>query len=267
MSEAAEIVTEDQSKPRPRRAVAVHAHHEPAQFSEEAAILSLVERAASNPAVDMDKLERLVQMQKEARADRARAAFDTAMAQMQPDLKPVDERGGIKGSNGKVQSTYALWEDVCDAIMPVLTTHGFNLSFRVENPPGIVSVTAILGGHGHREQTTLNLPIDGSGSKNAVQAIGSSTSYGKRYTAGLLLNLTSRGMDDDGKAAGASDLLQRALSDINLAEGLDELRKWKADKYDGLSRMLSANEMREVVDLYNRRIRTAKTQAEGRSNG
>ena len=51
------------------------------------------------------------------------------------------------------------------------------------------------------------LPLDTSGSKNAVQAVGSSTSYGKRYTASALLNLTSRlpdDRDDDGRAAGAS---------------------------------------------------------------
>jgi hypothetical protein len=62
-----------------------------------------------------------------------------------------------------------------------------------------VTVTATLG-HvgGHAEETTMTLPHDSSGSKNAVQAIGSSTSYGKRYTALSLLNITTRGEDDDG---------------------------------------------------------------------
>jgi hypothetical protein len=35
-----------------------------------------------------------------------------------------------------------------------------------------------------------------------VQAVGSSTSYGKRYTAFALLNITSTGEDDDGRKAG-----------------------------------------------------------------
>ncbi len=49
------------------------------------------------------------------------------------------------------------------------------------------------------------LPHDATGSKNAVQAIGSSTAYGRRYTACALLNISSRlsaDADDDGKAAG-----------------------------------------------------------------
>ncbi|WP_340146807.1 ERF family protein [Halomonas sp. PA16-9] len=42
------------------------------------------------------------------------------------------------------------------------------------------------------------LPADISGNKNAVQAFGSSTSYGKRYVLSALLNIT-RGQDDNGK--------------------------------------------------------------------
>ena len=42
------------------------------------------------------------------------------------------------------------------------------------------------------------MPVDTTGSKNGVQAVASSVSYGKRYTAGLLLNITTTGEDDDG---------------------------------------------------------------------
>ena len=40
-------------------------------------------------------------------------------------------------------------------------------------------------------------PAEASGNRNAVQAVASSVSYGKRYTASALLNLTSHGEDDD----------------------------------------------------------------------
>src|SRR5690606_9193784 len=62
---------------------------------------------------------------------------------------------------------------------------------------------------GHSEETTIFLPADTSGSKNSVQAVGSSTSYGKRYTASALLNITTRGEDDDGRAAGAGETISR----------------------------------------------------------
>ncbi len=237
---------------------------QPSDNGQAAAILSMIERAAVNPAVDIDKMERLFEMHRQAQASQARAAFDNAMAAMQPHLPIIEERGEIKNSAGKAQSTYALWEDINEALRPILAEYCFALSFRVKTETGRVSVTGILAGHGHREETSIDLPIDTSGSKNSVQSVGSSTSYGQRYTAKLLLNITSRGADDDGKAGGMSAVAERAMTDINTCEGLDELRAWKAKQYDGLSKTLGANELREVIALFNRRLKAAKAATEPR---
>jgi hypothetical protein len=55
----------------------------------------------------------------------------------------------------------------------------------------------------------MHLPADSASSDagtamNPIQAIGSATSYGKRYIAAALLNLTSRGADDDAVTAAAA---------------------------------------------------------------
>lgn len=177
-------------------------------ISHAAAIISVIERAATNPDVDIDKMERLLEMQERILQRDAKAAYASALALMSPELPAIVERGGIKDRSGKVQSTYALWEDINDAIKPVLAKHGFALSFRTGRDEGQITVTGVLSHRdGHSEETTIVLPHDSSGSKNAVQAVGSSTSYGKRYTAGLLLNLTSRGEDDDGQAAGVGSVI------------------------------------------------------------
>ena len=167
------------------------------------AIVSMIERAAADPRVDMDKMERLLAMQERIFDRNARMAYASALAVMQPKMPVITERGGIKNSAGAVQSKYALWEDINDAIKPLLAEHGFALSFRTgTTTEGKITVTGILSHReGHQEETTISLPHDSSGSKNAVQAVGSSTSYGKRYTATALLNITSRGEDDDGHAA------------------------------------------------------------------
>lgn len=167
------------------------------------AIVSMIERAALDPRVDMDKMERLLAMQERIFDRNARMAYASALAVMQPKMPVITERGSIKNSDKKVQSRYALWEDINDAIKPLLAEHGFALSFRTgTTAEGKITVTGILSHReGHQEETTISLPHDSSGSKNAVQAVGSSTSYGKRYTATALLNITSRGEDDDGRAA------------------------------------------------------------------
>ncbi|MQX90280.1 ERF family protein [Sinorhizobium meliloti] len=178
--------------------------------SESAAIIQVIERAAMNPNVDIDKMERLLQMQERIMERQAKASYMAALAEMQPDLPEIPENG--KG-HGNIK--YALWEDINELIKPVLGEHGFSLSFRTGQADGKIIVTGVLSHRdGHSEETTMHLPTDTSGSKNAVQAVGSSTSYGKRYTAQALLNLTSRGDDDDGEKAGIKAITAEQRSEL-----------------------------------------------------
>jgi hypothetical protein len=176
--------------------------------SDPMAVLHLMERMARNKEVDTAKLGQIREFGEAILNDQRRAAFDAAFADMQNDLPTITARGTIEirekdargGRTGAVlQSTkYAKWEDINEAIKPVLHKHGFGLRFVTGlADDGRVKVTGILSGHGHREESVFVLPHDSTGSKNAVQAIGSSTSYGKRYAASALLNLTTRGEDDD----------------------------------------------------------------------
>ena len=195
-------------------------------------ILSVIARAAADPNVDIDKLERLLEMQERVIARNAKAAYYDALAELQPKLPVIAEKGGIKDRNGNVQSTYALWEDVNEAIRPILAEHGFSLTFKVSRASDQITTTGILAHReGHSEQTELSLPTDTSGSKNAVQAVGSSTSYGKRYTAFALLNITSTGEDDDGQKGGAPEPVDNVRLNLlnNLADavGADKIKLCK----------------------------------------
>jgi hypothetical protein len=175
--------------------------------SESAAILSVIERAARDPQVDIDKMERLMAMHERMLARQAKAAYNAALAELQPRLPMVAERGGITNTAGKVQSKYALWEDVVSTIAPMLSEHGFALSFRVGRDGDRQTVTGILShSAGHSEETTLSLPIDMSGSKNNVQGVGSTVSYGKRYTTQALLNIVTGDQDSDGQG-GAGEMI------------------------------------------------------------
>lgn len=192
-------------------------------------LLAVIERAARDPSVDMDKMERLLEMQERVHARHAKAAFSEALATLQPDLPIITERGKIivreKTNSGKrdgdilQETSYALWEDINEAVRPLLAEHGFSLSFRTGmHTDGRVTVTGVLSHRlGHSEETMIILPHDSSGSKNAVQAIGSSTSYGKRYTAMALLNITSKGEDDDG--IGATPVVHEKPTDAPFPQG------------------------------------------------
>lgn len=199
----------------------------PVVQSDAASIMTVISRAASDPATDVDKLERLLGMYERITARQAEADYTAALAEMQPELPVIAERGKIDIGRGKPQA-YALWEDINDAIKPLLARFGFALSFRTGHEADKIVVTGVLSHRGgHSEQTTIHLPADTSGSKNAVQAVGSSTSYGKRYVACALLNITSRNdpFDDDGVMAGA-----RTITDAQRDELLTLAEEAGADK-------------------------------------
>lgn len=214
--------------------------------SESAAILSVIERMATNPDIDPDRIERFIVLKERMDKEVARKAFAAALAECQAELPVIEERGQIKyGKRDKdgddTGPTYALWEDINEAIRPVLKTHGFALTFRTgQTPEGKIIVTGILGHReGHFEETTMILMHDSSGAKNAVQAMGSSISYGKRYTSGALLNYTSRGEDDDGQAGGkllpkadAREPYKDMQAEIDACPTLDQLQMlWTSPQF------------------------------------
>ena len=229
--------------------------------SESAAIIQVIERAAMNPNVDIDKMERLLQMQERIMERQAKASYMAALAEMQPDLPEIPENG--KG-HGNIK--YALWEDINELIKPVLGNHGFSLSFRTGQADGKIIVTGVLSHRdGHSEETTMHLPTDTSGSKNAVQAVGSSTSYGKRYTAQALLNLTSRGDDDDGKAAGSKPDSEATITEaqVKIIQELIEQGKLATDAFCKRWKIQSVTDVKaksynEVVHSLRARIAAIK---------
>lgn len=189
---------------------------------ESATILQIIQQVAMSPTADIDKMERLMAMHERFQAQQAKQQYDEALAQMQEELPVIGERGGIKDKNGRIQSTYALWEDINEMIKPVLAKHGFALSFRTPRNEKGIEVEGVLSHRaGHRETTSLLLPADVSGNKNGVQAVASSVSYGKRYTAGALLNFTTTGEDDDGNGAVVTPRVT-SVQAAQLAELLDK---------------------------------------------
>lgn len=228
-----------------------------ATASESAALISMIERAARDPNVDIDKMERLFQMQAAAFARRAKAAYIAALAEMQPELPVINRAGKIertsKGSSGAQErakpTKYAKWEDIVEGVTPVLAKHGFSISFRIKQEQRI-EVTAVLGHKGgHCEETSMSLPIDDSGAKNNIQGWGSSVSYGKRYTACALLNIVSRGEDDDGNAA---------ASEVITDQQADELRDLIAKTRTNIDEFLKLGEVESLSDIPARQFARAK---------
>lgn len=164
--------------------------------NDSAALIQVISRAASDPACDIVKMEKLLDMHERMMTRDASVQFNAAMADMQAEIPSVAERG--KGHN----IVYATLEDIIDVVRPIMHKYGFAISFETSNTGEHMTVIGVLMHRaGHSMKTSMVLPADKSGSKNAVQAIGSSTSYGKRYVLCALLNIATRNEDDNGFAA------------------------------------------------------------------
>jgi hypothetical protein len=150
-------------------------------------------------------------MHERMQAKSAEQMFNAAMAAMQCDIPTVGE--GAQNSHTK--NTYATLDDINVVLKPIMQRHGFAITFKVDHQANGISVTGILmHAAGHREQTTLLLPVDVGAGRNAVQAVGSSTTYGKRYVMCALLNITTGDARDDDGVAAAGDLKAAALDDL-----------------------------------------------------
>ncbi len=200
-------------------------------------MLDVVARAASDPTVDVAKMQALLDMQKQLEDRQAMRDYIDAEKLLHEDMPVISKRGSIKNKAGNVQSRYAKWEDLHRTISPLLRKYGFTLTFECETQDGMLAVQGVLshvGGH-VKQSGFMKLPQDTSGSKNSIQGVGSAMSYGKRYVTILLLNISTEGEDDDGQTVTAQiqhtdDLIER--SEKAARKGIDDYQNF----WDGISK-------------------------------
>jgi hypothetical protein len=119
----------------------------------------------------------------------------SAKANMPVIIKEQEKTGG--GGTYKYEDLAG----IARAIDPVLAAHGLSYRFRTDSN-GTVKVTCIISHRdGHSEENSLSSSPDTSGSKNAIQAIGSAVTYLQRYTLKAALGLAAS-KDDDAAAVG-----------------------------------------------------------------
>jgi hypothetical protein len=191
------------------------------ESSETSAIMGVIERIALSPDADMAKLEKMLDMQERVMNRNARQAFTADLANMQCELPIVAKNG-----EGHNKAKYAKLEDINETIRPALQKFGFAVTFRVKQAEKSVTITAILSHKlGHSEETDLTLPLDVTGNKNAVQAVGSTVSYAKRYAIAALLNI-STGDDTDGNFPPPEprQKVKEPISDSRLNSAIEKIK-------------------------------------------
>ncbi|MEE9532686.1 MAG: ERF family protein [Syntrophobacteria bacterium] len=169
------------------------------------AMVGLIERAASNPDVDIDKMERLLAMQERIVAKDAEKSFNVAMIACQRTM-PGITKGTVNQQTG---SKYAKLGKINELITPVYTQRGFALSFGTDDSPledHVRVICHVIHENGHSMRYQHDQPIDGKGIQGNANmtrshAGASALSYGQRYLVCMIFNLTLLDDDDDGNSA------------------------------------------------------------------
>jgi hypothetical protein len=232
----------------------------PLALTEAAAVLGMIERAARDPAVDIDKLQKLMEMREKAEHEAAKRAFNTAMKAAQSEMRPVS----ADALNPQTKSRYATYARLDGVLRPIYTRHGFALSFdEADSPkPDHIRVLCYVSHDGGFERTYhKDMPADGKGAKGGdvmtkTHATGAASSYGARYLLKGIFNVAIGEDDRDGNAAPGEAISQEQVADlIALADdvGADKARFCKFFKVESFAAIPASRYAAAVAALNSKR--------------
>ncbi len=161
----------------------------------------MISRAASDPAVDIDKLERLMAMRERMQSQKAETEFNQAMNRAQGKMRRI----AVDSNNKQTGSKYASYAALDRVLRPLYVDEGFSLSF--DNGESLAESVRVLchvshvGGHTRTYHT--DMPADGKGAKGGdvmtkTHASGSAMTYGMRYLLKMIFNVAIGEDDNDG---------------------------------------------------------------------
>ena len=149
---------------------------------------------------DIDKLERLIELKNRQEEREAKREFDEHFAKMQAKLPIITKSKPVCDDNGDVVYKYAPIDAIQKQCDPIISEHGFSYRWREEMIETGKRIILRISGYGHDEDTTFDVPpVQSNKWSNAVQAMGSMSTYGHRYTFVAGFGLTVEGEDDDGR--------------------------------------------------------------------
>ena len=161
-------------------------------------INTLIAKAIEVPG-SIAVIERLIELKNQEEDRAAKREFDLRFAEMQKDYRPAIKNQSVKNKNNVVLYKFCPLENILKVYAPIISSNGFSYRW-VESEKSETSktVTCIVSGYGHREESSCRIPIlPGNEFANGSQQQGISTSYGRRYSFISAFGIMIEGEDDD----------------------------------------------------------------------
>jgi hypothetical protein len=231
----------------------------------------MIAYAMASGSANLDQLERLYALQQRYEADQARKAFHAALAAFKAEGVTIhkDKRVAYESKNGGADTSYyhATLGNIVGVVAPALGRFRLSHGWSVARNGDRVSVTCTVShADGYNESVTLDGPLDSSGGKNSIQAVGSSISYLERYTLMAILGLAAIDQDNDGSDAPGLEKIT-AAQEAELRAIMDQAGASiaKLAKYMEVARLadIPAIGFERALSAANAKLREAQKRREG----
>lgn len=173
---------------------------------------SMVEMA-KDPQVDAEKIGYLVNLQEKMVDRAAKDAFNRAFAKACQDMPVITKDDKIE-HNGKFIGWFKKYEDLRGVVDDIINPLGLTVthdSDQIDGGRGGLTVWTVITYMDDQytwceERGRMPVPPDTGGAKTAAQALGSSSTYGMRYSLAAAFGIVQRGLDRDGKSQSRAQL-------------------------------------------------------------
>lgn len=153
---------------------------------------------------DIDRLKALMDLQERWEKTEAKKAFVIAMTEFKKNPPQIikDMHVEYKTGSGVTKYNHASLGNVVGSVTESLSKYQMSVNWETTQSDKLISVTCkITHIAGYTESNTISAPPDTSGSKNSIQAIGSTITYLQRYTLLAICGLATNEFEDDGRQA------------------------------------------------------------------
>jgi len=182
-------------------------------------LIAVIDRAARDPTIDVEKMQRLLDIREIELNRFAEKAFNAALVRAQGEMQPII----ADANNPQTRSQYATYAALDRECRPIYKRFGLAPSFSTEPTSELNSLLVVcMLGHvdGHARRYQIPMPIDTKGIKGVdmmtrTHATGSAYTYGKRYLLIGMFNLAIEDeTDDDGNAASRRRSVPQVRRDV-----------------------------------------------------
>jgi hypothetical protein len=167
----------------------------------------------------LEVIEKLIDLKNKEEDRQARKAYFKALAKFQAECPPIEKKKGAKNNDGSERYKYAELDSIKNQVQKYLSANGFSYTMKYEPSEKtktykeynkytktteektlyyIFVTCEIHHSEGHTEPTKMEVPVDNTPYMSDIQKIGSTHTYGNRYTFCGALGITSGDEDTDG---------------------------------------------------------------------